>query len=173
MRTIPSFLASVAFLIPLAVSAHGSGTPFDTVVGDYRFEISASTVGVRPNEEAEFHFELFRKNADGNLEYARFDEMTVTLSDDTGEVFEGEFPPVPGNVLSMNHVFLHAGTYAMHVLYESEGKAVAEATVEIPVSESAGMLGRIISFIEIGGVILVVIIAAGMSAWQYGVDRRY
>lgn len=164
---MPSFrLLSFLLLLPATVAAHGSGTPFDADVGDYRFEISASTVGVRPGEETEFHFELFHRNADGNLEYARFDTLAVEISDASGTRFTKELPSVPGNVLSLDYAFPESGAYAMKLRYEGAGKTVAEATVSVPVGENAGMLGRFITFLEVGGVVLAAFVAVFMIAQE-------
>lgn len=134
---------AVVFIVlsPVLASAHGDRPSFEMEVGEYLIDIGYNRVGIRPDEEVIFDFDLYTNS--GSIAFASFEEIQVRFLKDDEPVLDETLANSSANIPSLKYTFDEAGDYAMEVSYVQEDGNTVDASFAVPVGSVNGMLARL------------------------------
>jgi hypothetical protein len=164
-------LSSALFLIPIMSFAHGDKPSFEKVVNGYLIDIGYDRVGIRPDEEVTFEFDLYTQS--GALAFAEFSEVKIEIADEDGATTsehtlqnKKEFIP------TWKHTFTKGGMYQMHVDYLLNDRVLANAVFDVHVGENDGWLGRAMDMGTMIAAPLLVLFAAFIAVRSFMASRK-
>ncbi|HYC79990.1 MAG TPA: hypothetical protein VEC17_03100 [Candidatus Binatia bacterium] len=147
------FFASVAH-------AHTTGISYDVAQDGYIVDIGTNKEELLPNELVLFDYKLFNQTDTSKL--ADFDNVYVTISDDTG-VIMSTFLYSPKDLLTvLSYSFERTGTYTMSARFNRGQLRLTEVT--FPLEVRGGMAQE--NIMKIGALVLI-----GTGLGWYGMNQ--
>lgn len=159
------FLASILFLASSTVFAHGDKPSFEREVNGYLIDIGYNRVGIRPNEEVTFEFDLLTNS--GAMAFADFSTVDIEIAKDGATTTTYTLANQKNFIPSWKHTFTENGTYQMNVDYTFEAQTRAATTFDVHVSETDGWLGRAMNIGTMIAAPLLVLFAAYVAIQSF------
>lgn len=155
--------------LPLAVSAHGGGTPtLEAEVGEYLIDIGYDRLAVA-GEEITFDLDLF--TAGPPIDYATFATVELRVTKNGSEIFNGAVPNEEAQVPTMSVIFPESGGYDLDVRYENEASELIvghtfHLEVQPPAAGTALRALQGMHYTIAGGLFALSLGIGGYSLWK-------
>jgi len=158
--------------MPVIAAAHITGQSFEKRIGDYLVDAGCDALRFVPDEKTFCNFGLIKNPGSLDWDYASFDEVDVTISEDgtTEPPFHQQVKldaPIPAYIVA---VFPHTGAYTMNVRFLERGALLAEAAFPLTVERKSGWVspGRFWGMIGIG-----ILVVAGVYSVMEAARRHF